>query len=558
MDDDNNDDDDQPPAAFAASFIAAASLAKDSRPHQSDLPKEPKTWTEMLRHPFAAEWRKAAREEYSQLAQKGTLQIIDKEDALIKPLPLAWVFKYKVDAQGQLTKYKARMVVRGDLQPPPAFDTYAATLAARSLRILLALIARWDLDCRQLDVENAFVHSPLDELVYIKLPEGLDSSGKVGLLHKALYGLRRSPLLWQQTLTKAFNALGLKAIPEEPCLLINDWLLVFFYVDDICYAYRPQDEGKAIAFRQQLSSQFNIKDLGEISWFLGCKITRSRPDRLLWLNQASYIDKITAKYDLDTLNGRPSTPLSAALLPGQSSPLPEWQINGYQSKVGSVLYAAISTRPDIAFATSYLSRFLRQPTHAALEQINRCIQYLFATKHRSLCFHGNQESPELEVFTDASFADDPVDRHSTSGYLIRLYGGPIAWKSGKQATVTTSSTEAELLALTEATKETMATARLFIGMRFDLQEQLRIWCDNVQTIRLVTEQIPRLRTQLRHVDIHNAWVRQQVLQKVVQIQHLPTAKMPADGLTKPLSRANFAKFVANLNLDNKAGPVQEA
>ena len=91
-----------------------------------------------------------------------------------------------------------------------------------------------------------------------------------------------------------------------------------------------------------------------------------------------------------------------------------------------------------------------------------------------------------------------------------MFGGPIAWKSSKQDTITTSSTEAELLALTAVAKEAMAMLRLFAGMRFKLDDKLNIWCDNRQTIRLVNSELPRLRTALRHVDIHSNWARQEV------------------------------------------------
>ena len=110
----------------------------------------------------------------------------------------------------------------------------------------------------------------------------------------------------------------------------------------------------------------------------------------------------------------------------------------------------------------------------------------------------------MEVFIDVSFTDDSTDRKSSQGYLITLYGTPIAWRISKQPTVTMSFIEVELLALTEASKEAIVTMRLFIDIRFHLYEDIVIWCDNKQTIRLVTAEIPRLYTALRHVDIHNA------------------------------------------------------
>ena len=123
--------------------------------------------------------------------------------------------------------------------------------------------------------------------------------------------------------------------------------------------------------------------------------------------------------------------------------------------------------------------------------------------------------------------------------------------------MTTSSTEAELLALTAAAKEAMATIHLFAGMRFHLNEKLNIWCDNLQTIRLVNSELPRLRTALRHVDIHNNWARQEVQNKTFTVNYLETDKMPADGLTKALPKTKFRLFVKQLGLVEVPEPIDE-
>ena len=115
----------------------------------------------------------------------------------------------------------------------------------------MALAARWDLQLKQLDAVNAFPNSPLDEEVYIELPDGFRQSGMIGRLLRALYGLRRSPLLWQRLLSTTLTDLGLKCALEEPCLFVNDWLIVFFFVDDIVYMYRDSDQGQATEFCQQ-------------------------------------------------------------------------------------------------------------------------------------------------------------------------------------------------------------------------------------------------------------------------------------------------------------------
>jgi antitoxin component of MazEF toxin-antitoxin module len=150
--------------------------------------------------------------------------------------------------------------------------------------------------------------------------------------------------------------------------------------------------------------------------------------------------------------------------------------------------------------------------------------------------------------SDAAFADISVTRYSTEGYLFKLFGGPVDWKSTKQRTVTTSSTEAELLALSHAAKEVLWWKRLFKALQLDSGNQLTIQCDNQQTIRLVTAEFPHLATKLKHIDIQHNWLRQEASQGNIQIEWIPTAEMPADGLTKALPRQRHEIFLRQLGL----------
>lgn len=144
-----------------------------------------------------------------------------------------WVFKYTTDKHGRLQKCKARVVVCGNQQKHHDLPTRATTLAITSLRILLAIAAKFDLETLQLDAVNAFVHADMDETVFLRMPPGYSENGKVLRLNKALYGLRRSPLQWQQKLTREMTKLGFKEIPQEPCVVQKDGIIGFFYVDDI-------------------------------------------------------------------------------------------------------------------------------------------------------------------------------------------------------------------------------------------------------------------------------------------------------------------------------------
>jgi transposase InsO family protein len=158
--------------AFAAGIIQGKQAISKSQ-HRDTLPAEPRSWKQMLKHRFALNFKKAADEEIQGLEKRETFKWISKEPTQSTLLPLLWVFKYKFDTDGYLTKFKARLCVRGDLQSTEQ-DTYAATLAARTFRALMAIAAAFDLEIQQYDAVNAFVNSKLNEDIYCYSPEGFE------------------------------------------------------------------------------------------------------------------------------------------------------------------------------------------------------------------------------------------------------------------------------------------------------------------------------------------------------------------------------------------------
>ncbi len=195
------------------------------------------------------------------------------------------------------------------------------------------------------------------------------------------------------------------------------------------------------------------------------------------------------------------------------------QIRLYQKKVGSILYAATITRPDSARTASRLSESLQNPSprhHAAADQ---AISYLYGTKTYAIEF--SAATNEADVFgcsSDAAFADDKATKRSTEGFLFKLFGGAIDWRSTKQKTVTTSSTEAELLAVANAAKQLYWWNRFYASIQLDLGHDPTLDCDNQQTIGLLTKDLMKLTTKLRHVDIYNHWLCQEVQAKRLKIR----------------------------------------
>jgi hypothetical protein len=523
------------------------------RYHKRDVPPEPRNYRELKGHRFEQEFRREMEKHINEhLNQFKTWTVVNHKEAQgHQILGCQWVFMYKTDKHGRLLRCKARLVALGNQQRDCDLPTRATTLAMTSLRVLLAMVAKFDLETLQMDAVNAFVHADLDELVYMRMPPGFTIPSHVLRLNKALYGLRRSPLLWQTKFTATLKDLGFKEVPQEPCVVLKDGIICFFFVDDIVFAFRKKDREKVAHTVTSLKETFTMSELGELKWFLGMHIIRDRSKRYLWVSQLSYIEKVASQFtpDLERCPETPMTEEELLQLP------PDEEVNEvdrtlYQRKVGSLLFAAISTRPDIAFAAARLSRFNQRPGKVHQEAADRVIRYLYRTRHLSIQYGHQSTTTSLICASDASFADNRVDRKSSQGYLMKLFGGPVAWRANKQDTVTTSSTEAELLALSQTAKEAIYLSRLLHALTVQLDEPLTIECDNLQTIRLLVLEAAKLQTKLRHVDIHSHWLRQEVQRRTIQLQWQETNKMIADGLTKALGKVRFKRFTQLAGLDD--------
>ncbi|RYO95097.1 hypothetical protein DL766_009876 [Monosporascus sp. MC13-8B] len=313
------------------------------------------------------------------------------------------------------------------------------------------------------------------------------------------------------TYPTAFNAVFSTAIKHDRLYRVNlpaapkNWQEVM--------QHKTRDTAHAEEFLEKLMQRFHINDLGELQWFLGMRILRDRAARKLWLSQDTYWEKLYTRFELSKLGKR-------------HFKVPRW-------------------------------RDLKDPTH--LGAVDEAILHAHSTRTLALEF-GGDEDPNLRSFlcaSDASFADNP-DRKSSQGFVLSLFGGPIVWRANKQDTVTTSSTEAELLALSQTVKEAFFMLRLFKAIGLELGEDLVIQVDNKQTIRLVTEETIRLITKLKHVDVHNHWLREIHAAGRMKIEWTPTNAMVADGLTKPLKLQQHQKSARLLNLHDVASRLQEA
>ena len=538
---------------MSAAFNALQKAYNPQREHQNQLPLPPKNWKELMKHPKKAEFLAATKKEWEAVKVKGTFERVPRP-ANTNVLPLKWVFVYKFDDNGYLLKCKARICVRGDLQAlNHLLDTRATTLAARIFRALMALTAAFDLDTCHLDSVNAFLNSLLDETVYCEFPEGFEEPGHCMLLLRALYGLRRAPKLWQDELSNTLKELGLQPIPEEPCVFTNGRVIVFFFVDDIVLLARKNDRKEMEDLKQKLMARYEMRDLGDVSWFLNIRITRDRDQRKLWLCQDAYVDKIVEIYKPP--NKPIYTPLSktnrSEYTKNEEHTSPS-EINAYQRRIGHLIHPSVMARPDVAFSTGLLATFMTNPLQFHRKEADHSVGYLRDTKYFAIEYSARGPSEvstkPFEIASDAAYGDNPETRRSSEGYVIKLFGGAIDWKSARQAMVTTSTTEAELVSLSHVATQLIWWNRFFAQLGFKPGHKPEIFCDNTQTVGLMNKESPKLKTNLRHVDIRQHWLREQAQSGNIKVTWIPTNEMPADGFTKPLARTRHEEFMRHLGL----------
>lgn len=543
-------------ASFAMALSAQAHKDEGRRFHRDELPEPPKYFHQIhkLPEPHRSGFLKAANLEYDTVWRMGTFQETSLSEAESNggAVPLKWVLSYKLDSDGYLVRYKARLCLRGDLQVNFQ-ETYAATMTLKAIRVFFALAAIFDYEIIQHDISSAYLNSFLDIPVYARFPEGMpgDRAKKCLQVLRALYGTKQAGRLWQLEFVKTLKELGLIQSTEEICLFQNEKMILIFFVDDVLTMFKKRDEAYVKQFWSNVAARYDVRELGDVKWFLGMRVKRDRTRREIYLCQDSYVEQMTTRFNLQHAQAFPPTPLSVSvdLKKNQDPPIPSLR-QLYQQKVGSLLYASIATRPDLAFAAIKLSQFMSNPTPVHMTQIDRAIRYAYRTRHLAIRFTPpTDDEDRLIVASDAAYADNE-DRKSTGAYLFKLYNGPIDWMAHKQNTVSLSSTEAEIIAVSEATKEMKWWHRLFDNVSFTNYADHctpTVLCDNRQAVLAMLKDGP-IQTRLKHVDIRNHWVRQELRYNAINLNWVHAENMPADGFTKPLSVEKHEDFLRQLGL----------
>lgn len=522
----------------------------------------PQSYAEAMMCKKRNEWVLAMKAEYEGCERQRTWELVRRADlsAGTNIIPVKWVFKIKTDETGAITKYKARITPKGFKQKHGVdyFEVFANTGKYKTLRVVLCIAASRDMELRQLDVPQAFTQAELEEDVYMEMPQGFEVDGMVCRLKKSLYGLKQSPRNWY-LLASTFivSELDFCATVSDPCLFhrrsrTGQLILLFLFVDDMQVAFDKADEDEWAEAHAKLRERFNITDLGESRFMLGMRITRDRSAQTIKLDQELYVTKALEKFGLAQCAPSQTPGVSSSSDDDQESKEQDQptDLKVYQEKVGTLLYAAISTRPDIAYAVNKLTQRMQAPKVRDARACDRVFRYLSGTRAMGLLFGrrartdgGYESRVAVDAYADSDWASDRVDRKSITGWIARINGDPVSWASKKQKVVSLSTCEAELYAEAAAINETKWLCGLLkeIGLKSSVPI---VYGDNQSAQALSKNGIKSERT--KHVAIKYAFIYDEVTKGRVQLQWVPTKDQLADTLTKALGAPQHRTLVDQL------------
>lgn len=453
-----------------------------------------------------------------------------------KIIGLKWIFKTKYRADGEIQKYKARIVAKGYSQEQGVDydEVFSPVARIETVRMLLALAAHRRWKVYHLDVKSAFLNGDIHEDVYVEQPRGFEVCGeehKVYKLRKALYGLKQAPRSWYSKIDSHFLDWGFQRSSNEHTLYCKtnqagDTLVVCIYVDDIVFMSSSHSMLKE--FKDDMMKNFEMSDLGAMSYFLGLEV---RQDQLgIHISQKKYTEDLLKCYHMQGCKAAP-TPLSENIKVQAEDGSGEADSKSYRSLVGKLMYLT-HTRPDIVFAVNLLTRYMHKPSKNHYSLAKRVLRYLSGTLNHGI-WYKRLDSIKLEEFTDSDWGGCVEDRKSTSGVVFNIGSGAISWMTKKQDITALSSTEAEYVALCAGLCQGIWLKRLLFDCGFVQSDPFVVWCDNKSCITIAKNPTQHGRT--KHIDVKFHFIRDQVSQGVLELKYCSTDNQLADVFTKPLS-----------------------
>jgi len=509
---------------------ASYSLKSDILPNVFEMlqdTREPESYTEAASD---ARWQEAMKSVYSSLKAHGTFTHVKSYDR--RPISSKWIFRIKQNADGS-NRYKARLDAR-EFEQVPRVDyggTFAPVAWLTTFPIYLLIALELHATIYHLDVVTTFLNPEIDDETAIAIPDGIEwldpvlahdlTALSILQLNKALHGRKQAPLLWYKDIAAVVCSLGFTASGADPNLYLSSVqaMMILLYVDDILLCAHNNNQLQLTEVIEALQSHYEITNLKAVKQYLRIAVNQAQDS--IQLGQSDFVANLLTRFGLQNCNGH-TTPLE----PGSRSHLDttylsESEQKTYQSLVEGIMYLMLGIRPDLAYSISVLSKNTAKPQQHHLGMAKWVLLYLKQTQKQSLPFSHSktpkaQDSP-ITGFTDSDWAGDTTDRHSTSGYIFLHGQTAISWKAKKQSLIALSTTEAEYIEASEASKEAIWLRRILHELFSALATSgsaksalpnapIVLFINNQGTIKLI--QNPRFHELTKHIEIKHHYIRE--------------------------------------------------
>ncbi|MCF8701912.1 hypothetical protein L3054_11040 [Corynebacterium sp. MC-10] len=521
----------------------------NSKYHNQALSVTTNSISPIPRNPVGAlndpNWKNAMQDEYNALIDSKTWELVPRPPNanIIRSL---WIFRHKKKSDGSFERHKARLVGDGRSQREgvDCDETFSPVVKPATIRVVLTIALSRSWPIHQLDVKNAFLHGNLNEIVYMYQPLGFRDPARpdhVCLLRKSLYGLKQAPRAWYQRFAEYVATIGFSHSTSDNSLFIfcrgKDIAYILLYVDDIILT--ASSDSLRLGIMSKLATEFAMKDLGPLSYFLGIAV--SRDNNSLFMSQSSYAEDILDRAGMSQCKPCP-TPVDSKGKLSASSGTPYEDPTKYRRLAGALQYLTF-TRPDISYAVQQVCLFMHDPKVQHMEALKCILHYI-----RGMIDFGTHvyKSPlqSLLSYTDADWGGCPDTRRSTSGYCVYLGDNLISWSSKRQPTLSKSSAEAEYRGVANVVSESCWIRNLLLELHCPIRQATLVYCDNVSAIYLSGNPVQHQRTKHIEMDIH--FVREKVRRGDVRVLHVPSRYQIADIFTKGLPRVLFDDFCNSL------------
>ncbi|KAM0029928.1 putative RNA-directed DNA polymerase [Helianthus debilis subsp. tardiflorus] len=534
------------PSRYPVTNIANGNLSREAKAFTASLYDEqlPNSVEQAL---DSENWKDAMEIEMEALLRNKTW-----EKCVLPPgkktVGCRWVFTIKHKPDGSIERYKARLVAKGYTQTYGIdySETFSPVAKIDTIRVLFSIAANEGWPLHQFDVKNAFLHGELKEEVYMEAPPGFTTDFKtreVCRLKKTLYGLKQSPRAWFGRFTLAMKRYGFQQSNSDHTLFLKRRgklvTCLIIYVDDMIITGNDKEEMEKL--KTNLFTEFEMKDLGRLKYFLGIEVLRSKHG--IFICQKKYILDLLA--EIGMIDCKPTdTPImtNQKLYMEEGAELADKE--RYQRLVGKLIYLS-HTRPDIAYAVGVVSQFMHQPQVAHMDAVWRIIRYLKGTAGHGVLFQPNKHL-RIQAYTDADWAGDKGDRKSTSGYFTLVGGNLVTWRSKKQKVVALSSAEAEFRGIARGLAEVLWIRKLLTEIGFPQLEASTIMCDNEAAIQI--SENPGQHDRTKHVEVDRHFIKEKLEAGILELSSVRSKDQLADILTKVVNARIFSHCLDKLSI----------